>query len=312
MSEEGLFVIYEVEEEGRNKLDIGMEELGFYLSPEKALIIVREDLRRIFFWKGAKSSVKKRFLGSREATSVQSDLMKDGYHRCKIMTVDQGDEPEEFLNVFGLESMEVTETLEDVKILRNSEREKLRQEKVLATKVELSGTSKLDEIKKLCADDEKILWIKSVKGILKKNWLKTLLKDKRYKDRVKHLKKADDIQLTEYDNRYVITNKQIIVNSIFNGLYDFSKIPGNIFKLEGDKIALLDLRGVDSFEVENSKGSYDVWINAEPLKTGAGIFLFENLTKDEYEKFLDVFTAVVPLRAEVPKDIKIKYIRKKT
>jgi hypothetical protein len=51
--------------------------------------------------------------------------MKDArYHRCKIVSVDAGDEPTEFLNAFRLESMEVTETLEDMRYVRNIERER--------------------------------------------------------------------------------------------------------------------------------------------------------------------------------------------
>ncbi|MHA2393905.1 MAG: hypothetical protein ACXAEX_18390 [Promethearchaeota archaeon] len=62
------FMVFEIEESGdRNRVAIDKTELGFYLDPEKALIIVREELRRIYLWKGAKSNVRKRFLGSRIA-----------------------------------------------------------------------------------------------------------------------------------------------------------------------------------------------------------------------------------------------------
>ena len=51
--------------------------------------------------------------------------MKDArYHRCKIVSVDAGDEPIEFLNAFRLESMEVTERLADMRYVRNIERER--------------------------------------------------------------------------------------------------------------------------------------------------------------------------------------------
>ena len=52
--------------------------------------------------------------------------MKDPrYHRCKIVSVDAGDEPSEFLSAFRLESMEVTERLADMRYVRNIEREKM-------------------------------------------------------------------------------------------------------------------------------------------------------------------------------------------
>ena len=66
MEEYQEFMVFEIEDSGdRNKIVIDKEELGFYLEPEKAIIIVREDIRRIYLWKGAKSNVRKRFLGSR-------------------------------------------------------------------------------------------------------------------------------------------------------------------------------------------------------------------------------------------------------
>lgn len=305
------FMVFEIEENGeRNELSIDIEELSFYLHPERALLIVREDVRRIYFWKGTKSSIRKRFLGSRIAVALQGELMENGFHRCKVVTIDQGQELEEFLNLFGLESMEAGEKLEDVKILRNTEKEKLKQQEILSSKMEISGESKLDKIQNLMEDDEKILWLKSYKGKLKKNWLKKMLKDKRYKDRVKHLEKAEEIQVEEYENRYVVTNERIIVNSIFNELYDYSNVLGTHFKIE-DEIALLELEVVNSLEIEKSKDGFDVWINIEPIKNGMGVFIFEDLTEMEYNKLIDIFTTLLTFRAEVPEEIKLKYLRRK-
>ena len=121
------FMVYELEDSGeRNKLEIEQDDLQEYLHPEQVLIIVREDLRRIFIWKGAKSPVRKRFISSRVAQNLQKELIDDArYHRCKIVSIDQGDELQEFLNVFKLESMEVTERLPDMRYVRNIERDKV-------------------------------------------------------------------------------------------------------------------------------------------------------------------------------------------
>ncbi|MBY9019322.1 MAG: hypothetical protein KGD66_10880 [Candidatus Lokiarchaeota archaeon] len=123
------FMVYELENSGdRNKLDIKQEELQNSLNPEAVTIIVREDLRRIFIWKGAKSSVRKRFISSRVAQQLQKELIDDSrYHRCKIVSIDQGDELQEFLNAFKLESMEVTERLPDMRYIRNIERDMREQ-----------------------------------------------------------------------------------------------------------------------------------------------------------------------------------------
>jgi len=129
MTEYEHFMVYELDDSGEKvKLNILEEELKSSLHPEQVLVIIREDLRRIFIWKGGKSPVRKRFISSRVAQGLQEELMKDArYHRCKIVSVDAGDEPSEFLSAFGLESMEVTERLPDMHYIRNIEREKMQQ-----------------------------------------------------------------------------------------------------------------------------------------------------------------------------------------
>ncbi|MFX0048862.1 MAG: hypothetical protein ACFE8G_11950 [Candidatus Hermodarchaeota archaeon] len=121
------FIVYNLQNTGeRTKLNIKPEELQNHLNPEQVLIIIREDLRRIYIWKGSKSPVRKRFISSRVAQDLQRDLSEDArYHRCKIISIDQGDELQEFLNAFRLESMEVTERLPDMRYVRNFERDRL-------------------------------------------------------------------------------------------------------------------------------------------------------------------------------------------
>ena len=129
MTEYETFMVYELDDSGEKvKLNIEEEKLQENLHPEQVLVIIKEELRRIFIWKGPKSPVRKRFISSRVAQALQEELMKDArYHRCKIVSVDAGDEPSEFLNVFRLESMEVTERLADMRYVRNIEREKMEQ-----------------------------------------------------------------------------------------------------------------------------------------------------------------------------------------
>ncbi len=123
------FIVFDLENTGeRRKLKISQEELQDHLNPAQVLIIVREDLRRIYIWKGSKSPVRKRFISSKVAQELQKELMHDPrYHRCKIVSIDQGDELQEFLNAFRLESMVVEERLPDMHYIRNYEREKLKE-----------------------------------------------------------------------------------------------------------------------------------------------------------------------------------------
>jgi len=68
-----------------------------------------------------------------------------GFHRCKIVSIDQGDELQEFLNAFRLESMEVTERLPDMRYIRNLERDRL---------LELERLTREKEKGKIKPDDE--------------------------------------------------------------------------------------------------------------------------------------------------------------
>ncbi|MFX0031315.1 MAG: hypothetical protein ACFE8E_02095 [Candidatus Hodarchaeota archaeon] len=122
------FVVFDLKNTGeRKQLNIKQEELQNHLDPEQVLIIIREDLRRIYIWKGSKSPVRKRFISSKVAQELQKELMTDPrYHRCKIVSIDQGDELQEFLNAFKLESMEVKERLPDMYYIRNIERQKAK------------------------------------------------------------------------------------------------------------------------------------------------------------------------------------------
>jgi hypothetical protein len=126
MTESENFFAYNVEDTGEyKKIDISKNDLVHKLNPEQVILLVREDLRRIFIWKGAKSPVKKRFISSKMARELQADLMEEhNFHHCKIVSIDQGDEMLEFLDAFNLESMEVKDRLPDMRYVRNSEKPK--------------------------------------------------------------------------------------------------------------------------------------------------------------------------------------------
>ncbi len=109
------FIVYDLKNtDDPTKLNINPEELQYHLNPKKVLIIILNDLRRIFIWKGAKSPVRKRFISARVAQDLQRELIKDArYQRCKIVSVKQGNEKQEFLNAFRLESKEKSDRDDD-------------------------------------------------------------------------------------------------------------------------------------------------------------------------------------------------------
>jgi hypothetical protein len=119
------FMVYELEDDGtRSRVEVSEEDLQSILDPEEVFVIIKEPIRRIFIWKGAKSPVRKRFISSRVASGLQEELVKKAaFHRCKIVSVDQGDEVVEFLQAFNLESMEVKDKLQDMRYVRNIEKD---------------------------------------------------------------------------------------------------------------------------------------------------------------------------------------------
>ncbi len=132
MNELKHFFAYELEDNGeKREIDLSDDKLAKILRPDQVLVLIREDLRRIFIWKGAKSSVKKRFISSSAARILQKELMEDPhFHICKIISVDQGDEVQEFLDAFNIESMEVIERLADMRYVRNQDRMKISKEEI--------------------------------------------------------------------------------------------------------------------------------------------------------------------------------------
>ncbi len=117
------FMIFGLESTGEKvKLDISEDTFRSnngqnVLDPNQVLIIVKEGLRRIYIWKGVNSHVRKKFIASRIAADLQNDLVVNShFHRCKIISVDQGDEPNEFMRAFNFKSVEVPEILERASI----------------------------------------------------------------------------------------------------------------------------------------------------------------------------------------------------
>ena len=113
------FMIFGLESTGEKvRLDISEETFLLnngqnVLDSNQVLIIVKEGLRRIYIWKGINSHVRKKFIASRIAAELQNDLVVEAHlHRCKIISVDQGDEPNDFLRAFSFTTVEVPELLD--------------------------------------------------------------------------------------------------------------------------------------------------------------------------------------------------------
>ncbi|TFF69232.1 MAG: hypothetical protein EU516_00985 [Promethearchaeota archaeon] len=126
------FMIFMLHDSGEKDLiDVTRDEFLIdngknILLPKQVVLIVDEELRRIYIWKGALSSVRKKFIASRVASELQNELANvPKFHRCKVVSVDQGDEPQEFLHSFGFSSMKVEKTIETKETTTKSYSEKI-------------------------------------------------------------------------------------------------------------------------------------------------------------------------------------------
>ena len=80
MNENERFMVYELDDSGeKKKVEVAEDELQSFLikHPEQVFVIIREDLRRIFIWKGSKSPVNKRFISSKVARNIQQEFKDD-------------------------------------------------------------------------------------------------------------------------------------------------------------------------------------------------------------------------------------------
>ncbi|MBN2155432.1 MAG: hypothetical protein JW776_05270 [Candidatus Lokiarchaeota archaeon] len=128
------FLCYSLENDGTHKeMDIGEDSIEDRLHPDDVLIFIKQDMRRMWIWKGPKAPVRKRFISSRVAAKIQEEIRKESGRHLKIVSVDAGDEPIEFLSTFNLESMEVTEKINDMVYIRNIERDRIKEEQIKQT-----------------------------------------------------------------------------------------------------------------------------------------------------------------------------------
>jgi len=150
MENHGKFMVYELDDSGeKKKVKVTEDKLQVFLisHPEQVFVIIREDLRRIFVWKGPKSPIRKRFVSSRSTIALQEELrMECGLPPCKVISVDVGDEPLEFLTAFHF--LPAGGALRKIKIMMGEVKEVMITRKYLPEifAVDLLENSKIDKL----------------------------------------------------------------------------------------------------------------------------------------------------------------------
>ena len=93
-------VIFDVEVDGDITEIVPNGDLKDELESSRVLIIVDDEERRIWLWIGSTCSVRKKFIGARQAQAVRNQRSLV----YKVKTIEAGEEPSEFLLLMGLDA----------------------------------------------------------------------------------------------------------------------------------------------------------------------------------------------------------------
>ncbi|MFX1323511.1 MAG: hypothetical protein ACFE8N_01035 [Promethearchaeota archaeon] len=148
-------MLFEVKDTGE-ELPLNISEELFCLNNgngvlhhSQVTIIFKENLRRIYIWKGVSSSVRKKFIASQVATRLQQELMNSlNYPHCKIVSVDQGDEPNEFLDAFGFKRNSINNDPSSILILNQLDKTNINYNSFPQVKEEKTNDIELKNIDK--------------------------------------------------------------------------------------------------------------------------------------------------------------------
>ena len=67
------------------------------LNTEECYIIVSDEYRKVYFWKGFKSNVRSKFIGARVCADIRRQLGVD----FSIVPLDEGEEDSDFIKLIG-------------------------------------------------------------------------------------------------------------------------------------------------------------------------------------------------------------------
>ncbi|MBD3194398.1 MAG: hypothetical protein GF317_05035 [Candidatus Lokiarchaeota archaeon] len=76
------------------KTDGALKEI---LENDQCYVIVADDIRKVYLWKGLQSSVRKKFIGAKRSQEIRGQV---GMHYA-VVPQDQGDEEQDFINLIG-------------------------------------------------------------------------------------------------------------------------------------------------------------------------------------------------------------------
>ena len=214
--------------------------------------------------------MRKKFIASRVASELQRDLMNSSnFHRCKIISVDQGDEPEEFLNAFGFQTIPFTIDSEAFEVSTATRKEIVSphlDQKVEKEQAKDKNNLTLDKIVVNVPSYEKLKKVEKSKKILE-----TVLKV----DVPNNFKRKNILIGNNILYGMTIKKAEIFNKSVEEKEWEvISSLPKETIELEGHKLRihfntelgeveaieiLEKIHQSEKFEVKNNQSDFNQW-----------------------------------------------------
>ncbi|MFX0100916.1 MAG: hypothetical protein ACFFCS_15175 [Candidatus Hodarchaeota archaeon] len=122
--------VFKLKESGEYfKVDeINQDNLESFLKEEEVFLILSPDIRRLYIWKGKNAPVTKKFISSRVAQKIQRERVRNAGMQHKIVSIDQGDELDEFIDHFNIkDAMTEAQRIEEKKKKEEEEARKFEE-----------------------------------------------------------------------------------------------------------------------------------------------------------------------------------------
>lgn len=122
--------VFKLKESGEYfKVDeVNQDNLETFLKEEEVFLILSPDIRRLYIWKGKKAPVTKKFISSRVAQKIQRERVRNAGMQHKIVSIDQGDELDEFIDHFNIKTAKTqAERIEEKKRKEEEEARKFEE-----------------------------------------------------------------------------------------------------------------------------------------------------------------------------------------
>ena len=94
------FLLFKIDEENEDFIEIKVEDVPIHKLLHKIFIfiIVDPEEKSVWIWHGEQASIRKKFIAAQKAPEIRNNYGVD----FKIIAIDEGNEPPEFIKLIGL------------------------------------------------------------------------------------------------------------------------------------------------------------------------------------------------------------------